>query len=141
MFIHQLNSRFIYALFVLGFLANGNLLAQDDLVVVSLASPSSAIQGTFDLNVEITGENFAKGAKVRFLRPGSVEDWGDIIVNKVRVKGSGKLTANIDVTFDSVDVDFDIEVELLGGRKGKGTTLFKVESLDTAAPNNDGVQG
>ena len=127
MSIHQLNFRFVLAICVLGFLIHGNSHAQDYIQVTS-ATPSSALQGTFDLNVEITGKNFAKGAVVRFLRPGSDVDMGDIIVNKVRVKGSGKLTVNIDVTSDSDTIYYDIEVQLSGSRKGKGTTLFSVQS-------------
>jgi len=52
---------------------------------------------------------------------------GGITVKKVVARGSKKLIATIDVADNATVADFDIAVTLSDGRKGKGTTLFKVQ--------------
>jgi hypothetical protein len=123
-------------LLAVGFLHSVPARAQDDPVVES-AWPSSAIQGTLDLNVEIRGSNFGRGAVVRFLA--NCEGVSDpkpsycdrpapgITVGPAKAKGSTKLTVEIDIAEDAYVGPIDIEVERYG-RKGKGTTLFRVDS-------------
>ena len=115
-------------------MASHSVLAQE--VLVNSANPTSAIQGTLDLNIEIAGEGFDNTAEVTFLVTGT-EDTGGIVVKKVKVRGSKKIIATIDIEDAALVKDFDIAVSLSSGRGGKGTTLFKVESKpDNGAPCN-----
>ena len=116
-----------------GVIGAGPALAQDpDFEVVS-ATPSSAIQGTLDLNVEIIGRYFERGVVVRFLKSCvppepcvEVEAHG-VAVGRPKVKGSTKIQVKVNISDDAYVGDIDIQVELRG-RKGKGTTLFKVQA-------------
>jgi len=103
------------------------LMAQD--VEVLSATPDYAVQGSENLEVRINGNGFEKGASVRFFlfdteQPGGIEVVGDVIV-----RGSKTIIARINVDKDAVVDDYNIEVTLLSGRRGKGTTrLFAVKS-------------
>jgi uncharacterized protein with GYD domain len=97
-------------------------------VTVTSATPSSALQGTTSLDVEIAGSGFDSSAQVDFLETGTTNP-GGITVTKVVVRGSKKLIATIDVDDDATATDFDVQVTLSGGRKGKGITLFKVSAV------------
>ena len=117
----------ILILVILGLLSPQIAHAQD--IEVKTADPSSAEQGTFGLDVKLSGTGFAKGAKVRFFLVENEEDDGRILVNSVKVRGSKSLIVNIDVPDDAVIGEFNAEVELLNGRKGKGTArLFFVKA-------------
>jgi len=94
-------------------------------IKVTSASPANAQQGKA-LTVTIAGENFETGASVTFL-VGDTDDNSQIIVNEVRVNSSTELEADVDVNSSALTVDYDIEVKAISGRKGKGTTLFKVQ--------------
>ncbi len=116
----------ILILVILGLLIPQIAHAQE--IEVKAADPNSAEQGTLGLDVKITGNGFAKGAKVRFFLFENEEDDGGILVNSVKVRGSKSLIVNIDVPDDAVIGDFNVEV-LLNGRKGKGTArLFFVKA-------------
>jgi len=120
-------------------IGTGAASAQDDPVVDS-ATPSSAIQGTYDLNVEIVGRNFGRGAEVSFHEPYPHPNiYGPlahgIVVKNVRAKGSTRLIVTLNVAIDAYVGDTDIQV-LYQGRKGKGTTLFKVLSTDSSQPSD-----
>ncbi len=118
-------------------------LAQD--VYVNSANPDSAEQDTVNLDVTIVGERFGKSAWVSFVIPCDDDDddcvppFGGITVNSVKVRGSKKLIANIDIASDATvgEKVFDIEVEMLSGRKGKGTgrELFSVTPRCTPWPS------
>ncbi len=123
---------FVLGLLVLAFA--GTAQAQD--VQVNSANPNSAEQGTVDLNVEIAGTGFDKSAAVEFLVTGTTNP-GGITVKKVKVRGSKKIIVTIDVDAGAEVADFDIEVRLSNGRKGKGTTLFKVQQKTTGKPSDD----
>lgn len=118
-------------LLFLGVTGAGPAIAQDP--VVDSATPSSAIQGTLDLNVEIAGSNFGRGAVVRFLEsctppdPCVEVDARGVAVGNPKVKGSTKIEVKVNISEDAYVGDIDIQVELKG-RKGKGTTLFKVQA-------------
>jgi len=114
----------ILTLLLLSLLAGTNVQAK--VIVVDLADPSTADQGTLSLPVTITGSGFEKGASVQFLQAGTKKG-GGISVNSVRFVSESELLANIDVAVDAVVGDYDIEVRISRGRKGKGSTkLFTV---------------
>ena len=114
-------------------------------VQVDSANPSSAEQGTVDLEVEISGSGFDNSATVDFFVTGTTNP-GGIQVKNVKTRGSKKIIATIDVADGATVDDFDIEVRLSSGRKGKGTTLFSVQAKPTGKPadeyyaENEGVQ-
>lgn len=108
--------------------------AQAQTVQVTSAVPSTAPQGTVALDVEISGSGFDSTAAVQFLVTGTTNQ-GGITVRKVSVRGAKKLIATIDVADTAIVDNFDIEVTLSSGRKGKGTTLFAVQAK-TADPCN-----
>ena len=100
-------------------------------VQVSAAEPSSAPQGTLSLDVAVSGSGFDSSAAVDFFVTGTVNP-GGVTVKQVTVVGSKKLIARIDVA-DAAAIDsFDIQVRLSGGRKGKGTSLFRVLAKTSA---------
>lgn len=108
-------------------------------IVVQEAIPNSAERETVNLDVLIKGRGFSSGANVAFWVTGTTNP-GGITVNGVTVHGSKSLTANINVAADADIADFDIEVQSLSGRKGRGTTLFSVkqkggQTADTTAPS------
>ena len=123
-------------------------VSAQDLPVVQSANPMSALQGTYDLPVEIQGENFGRGATVRFLvncegleekPPYCYEpeyDAPGVAVGKPRAKGSTRLIVEVDVSEDAYVGPIDILVDYGAGRKGKGTTLFSVQSKDSTQPND-----
>jgi len=108
------------ALFVLSSAPRG--FSQD--IKVTSADPTSAPQGTVNLNVTIRGSGFKQGAKANFFVTGT-KDPGGIGVNQTTFVTSTELVANIDVADTALISTFDIEV-LSNGRRGKGTELFAV---------------
>ncbi len=122
-------------LFLLGFAVMATSQAQD--VQVNSADPSSAVQGTIDLDVEIAGSGFDNSAVVDFFVTGTTNP-GGITVKKVKTRGSKKIIATINVADTATVVDFDIEVSLSSGRKGKGTTLFSVKMKPNGDPCVEG---
>jgi hypothetical protein len=114
----------IVSLILLALAPLGTALAQ---VKVTAATPASTYQGTIGLDVIVDGSGFDSTAKATFLVSGTAEI-GGITVRKTVVKGSKQLVATIDVADAAVIAKFDIVVALSDGRKGKGTTLFAVQS-------------
>jgi len=123
---------FTILMLVLGFTVSHTVLAQK--ISVSAANPASAVQGTFNLDVEISGNGFDETIEeVKFLLPCLEEpctDTGGITVDQenISVLGRKKIKVNIDVSESAAIADFDIRVKTSRGRGGKGTTLFKVQS-------------
>lgn len=116
---------FSFSLVLAGILCPTPLLAQD--VVVSLASPSDAPQGTVNLNVRVIGKGFKKGAVAKWLVTGSETDLGGVTVNSTTYISATDLIANITVASDAQTVKkFDIKVTLTSGRTGKGIERFTV---------------
>ena len=102
-------------------------LAQD--VVVSAAVPDNAAQGTVNLDVQVKGNGFKKGAIAKWLVTGSDTDTGGVTVNSTTYVSSTELRANITVSQNAqTEKKFDIKVTLNNGRTGKGTGLFCVTS-------------
>jgi len=93
-------------------------------VTVTAATPSAAIQGE-PKTIKITGTGFDNGSKASFLVTGTT-DASQIVVTTVRFKSSTELEADIQVQPNALTVSYDIAVVTSTGRKGKGTTLFKV---------------
>jgi hypothetical protein len=101
------------------------LLAQD--VVVSAAVPDNAPQSTVNLNVQVKGNGFKKGAIAKWLVNGSEIDTGGVTVNSTAYVSATELLANITVAPNAQTLKkFDIKVTLTSGRTGKGIELFKV---------------
>ncbi|RPH96389.1 MAG: hypothetical protein EHM68_11280 [Lysobacterales bacterium] len=93
-------------------------------VTVTAADPKEAIQGDMR-TIKITGTGFDSGSKASFLVSGTT-DASQIVVTTVRFKSSTELEADIQVQPSALTVNYDIAVVTSTGRKGKGTTLFKV---------------
>jgi hypothetical protein len=144
--IHPLIASFMLLL-LSGLIGAAPAYAQE-LPVVESANPSSAVQGTYDLSVEIQGSNFGRGAVVRFLancdklaldpeesKPPYCDNPAEgVTVGPAKAKGSTKLTVSVSVSKDSYVGPIDIEVDLYG-RKGKGTT-FSVQAKDSSVPSD-----
>ena len=133
--VRTLSVIFNFFLIVLAFAAMNVAQAQE--VQVNSAKPNSANQGAVDLDVEISGSGFDNSAAVDFFVTGTTNP-GGITVKKVKVRGSKKIIATIDVDSLADVADFDIEVRLSSGRNGKGTTLFLVLKADQTAREEAG---
>lgn len=129
--IYRKSLYLIFALALTWAVSSGTAYAQDP--QVNAANPSSAEQGTVGLEVEISGSGFDNSAAVDFFVTGTTNP-GGITVKKIKVRGSKKIIATIDVTEGATVDNFDIEVRLSRGRKGKGTELFKVEEKEVPTP-------
>src|SRR6266576_537115 len=99
--------------------------AQAQQIQVTAAVPSSAAQGTINLNVKVTGKGFKNGANAKWFVTGTT-DPGGVTVNSTTFVNSGELTANITVADTATIANFDIAVTNTDGRGGKGTELFAV---------------
>ena len=99
-------------------------------IKVTAATPASTYQGTVSLDVVVNGSGFDNTAKVQFLVSGTTNP-GGVTVKKVVFRNSGEVVATIDVADTANIANFDIVVMLSDGRKGKGTTLFAVQSKTT----------
>lgn len=117
------------SLFALVIAPIGAALAQ---VRVTAATPSSAYQGTISLDVVVSGSGFDNSAKVQYFVSGTTNP-GGITVRNVVFRNSKELVTTIDVADTALLANFDIQVTLSSGRKGKGTTLFSVK----AKPNDE----
>ncbi len=118
----------VLALVLVGVLPSA--LAAD--IEVTSADPDAAEQATVNLDVNITGNGFGKGAKAKFLVTGT-ENSGGINVNRTTFVNSKKLIANIDVAEAAETGGFDIEVTTKG-RTGKGIDLFSVQKKGDTVP-------
>ena len=107
-------------------------------IKVTGASPGEAPQGK-SLTVTIAGENFEDKSSVTFF-VGGTKDASHISVGDIRFKSSSELEADIVVNSGALTVDYDIEVKaIISGRKGKGTTLFKVQQAEVAYLDDEGA--
>ena len=94
-------------------------------IQVNSASPSTADQGTINLNVTVGGKGFKRGAKANFFLSGTQNPDG-ILVNSTTFVSSVEVVANINVADTATIAKFDIQVQNSDGRIGKGTELFSV---------------
>ena len=95
-------------------------------VTVESAEPASAIQGE-EKDVYITGSGFGEGAAVKYLVTGTSDDTQIEVLSIEYITSTGELKTRIKVKDAATVIDYDIEVQATSGRKGKGTTLFKVQ--------------
>lgn len=98
-------------------------------ITVTAAAPSSAYQGD-TLDVVVSGSGFDPSAGAQYLVSGTTNP-GGVTVRSVKYVSASELITTIEVSGTANLANFDIVVTLDNGRKGKGTTLFKV----TAKPN------
>jgi hypothetical protein len=104
-------------------------------VTVESANPRSVVQ-TFEEDVTIVGTGFDDGSEVRFLVTGTDDD-SQIEVGTPEFISSTELKVHIKTTGSTATVDYDVEVQATSGRKGKGTTLFKVQSIETGCNGSE----
>lgn len=98
---------------------------------VRSASPDSASQGV-TLDVHVFGTGFTTSASATWLL-GGVADANKVRTNTTTVISSTELVANITIA-DIADVaSWDVQVMLVGGKKGIGTELFVVTSKPNSA--------
>ncbi len=97
-------------------------------VTVELATPNSVIQ-TNEEDVTIVGTGFDNGSSVRFLVTGTTDD-SQIEVGPAQYISATELKVRIKTNGSTAVVDYDIEVQATSGRKGKGTTLFRVKARE-----------
>lgn len=101
-------------------------------VTVESATPNSVIQ-TKDEDVIIVGTGFDDGSSIKFLVTGTTDD-SQIEVGPTQFISSTQLKVHIKTTGSTAVVDYDVEVQATSGRKGKGTTLFRVKSINPPNP-------
>ena len=94
-------------------------------VTVSEVVPNEVQQGDAR-RVTISGENFDAGSSVRFLVSGTQDD-GQIGVGTATYNPDGTLSADIVVNSNALVSEYDVEVRNSSGRRGKGTSLFRVK--------------
>ncbi|MGD8358240.1 MAG: hypothetical protein PVG42_09315, partial [Lysobacterales bacterium] len=95
-------------------------------VEVTAANPSEATQGQ-ELDVVISGSGFDSGSSVSYLVTGTKDD-SQVDVLSVEYISDTELKTRIRPKDAALVTDYDIEVQSSSGRKGKGTTLFRVKS-------------
>ncbi len=111
-------------------------------VTVETANPSSAYQGDTP-EVEIEGAGFDAGSTVRFIVTDSRDDTQIEVVSPVTFVSPGKLKVKIKVKDAALPVEYDIEVRTSSGRRGKGTTLFRVREKagnEPVTPDKKGAE-
>ncbi|RPH96388.1 MAG: hypothetical protein EHM68_11275 [Lysobacterales bacterium] len=94
-------------------------------VTVTNASPSAAIQGA-EIDVIISGTGFGNGSTVKYLVTGTTDASQVAVLSVTYIPATGQLKTRIKVNGEALTNYYDIEVLTATGRKGKGTTLFKV---------------
>lgn len=104
-------------------------------VSVTEANPPEATQGQ-ELDVTITGSGFDSGSSVSYLVTGTT-DASQVEVLSVQYISSTQLKTRIRPKENALTTDYDIEVRISTGRKGKGTTLFRVKAAETACTGDE----
>jgi len=104
-------------------------------VTVTAANPADATQGE-ELDVIVTGSGFDSGSSVSYLVTGTT-DASQVAVQSVQFISSTQLKTRIKVNGNAPATGYDIEVRISTGRKGKGTTLFRVKSAEDACNEED----
>jgi len=94
---------------------------------VTATNPTDAPQDT-TLDVHVLGSGFDRGSKVAFARDGVVDT--KLQVNATQYRTSGQLIANVTIAADAVITSYDVMVTTSSGKKGIGTELFAVTSLE-----------
>lgn len=101
-------------------------------VSVTAANPSEAFQGE-QLTVTVSGSGFDAGSTAHYLITGTT-DASQVDVISVQYISSSELKTVIRPKTNALVTDYDIEVQTYSGRKGKGTTLFRVNQAGKPVP-------
>ena len=117
---------FLFTL-ALGLLSVSMDLAAGPLKVKS-ASPNFGTQGDTPFPVVIKGQGFTNANRVKFLVNNSTNT-GGVGVDLISVDDDETITVQVNIPLGATIGDYDIEVQLNNGRKGKGTTLFSVKQI------------
>lgn len=99
-------------------------------VEVTAAAPNDANQGQ-ELDVIISGSGFDNGSEVSFFVTGSADASQVEVLSVEYIRKTKQLKTHIKVKDTAVSSEYDIEVRASSGRKGKGTTLFKVKQQES----------
>lgn len=125
-----MNMRLQFLIFFLIILAVGLASVSTDLAAgplkVNSAEPNNGTQGDFPFPVEIKGQGFTNAKNVKFLVSKSTST-GGVGVGLLSVVDDETITVQVSIPLGATVGDYDIEVQLSNGRKGKGTTLFAVK--------------
>ena len=117
-------------LIVVLFVAAMNALPAASQIQVTSTNPSSAPQGSTNLNVKINGSGFKRGAASAWFVTGTTNP-GGVTVNSTAFVSSTSLTANITIASNATLSAFDVVVTNTDGRSGKGTDSFAVTQKGT----------
>lgn len=98
-------------------------------VTVTEANPPEATQGD-ELDVIVSGTGFDDGSTATWFVTGTNDDSQIQVLSNEYLPSTGQLKARIKVNGNANVNDYDIQVRNSRGRRGKGTTLFRVK-LDT----------
>lgn len=98
-------------------------------VTVTAAYPAEAFQGE-ELSVTVTGSGFDAGSMVGYFVTGTT-DASQVDVLMVEFISPSELKTFIRPKDNALVSEYDIEVQTTSGRKGKGTTLFRVKQKTT----------
>jgi hypothetical protein len=98
-------------------------------VTVTAAYPPEAFQGE-ELAVTVAGSGFDAGSTVGYLVTGTT-DGSQVDVLMVEFISPSELRTFIRPKDNALVTEYDIEVRTMSGRKGKGTTLFRVKQKTT----------
>lgn len=103
-------------------------------VSVTAANPADAFQGE-ELDVIVSGSGFDAGSQVSYLVTGTT-DASQVEVLSVQYISSTELKTRIRPKDAALPSEYDIQVQTSSGRKGKGTTLFRVKVEETACTSD-----
>ncbi|MCW8926577.1 MAG: hypothetical protein OQJ84_09985 [Xanthomonadales bacterium] len=98
-------------------------------VTVEQAIPNEAIQGDA-LPVRIKGTGFDSGSTVKFIVTDTKDDTQIEVGTVIYESDTGELVAHVKVKDQAQVIDYDVEVTTSSGRRGKGTTLFRVRERE-----------
>ena len=104
-------------------------------VSVTAANPPDAFQGE-ELDVIVSGSGFDAGSQVSYLVTGTT-DASQVDVISVQYISSSELKTRIRPKDAALPTEYDIQVQTSSGRKGKGTTLFRVKVAETACTGDE----
>ena len=104
-------------------------------VSVTAANPPDAFQGE-ELDVIVSGSGFDAGSQVSYLVTGTT-DASQVEVLSVQFISSSELKTRIRPRVAALPSEYDIEVQTSSGRKGKGTTLFRVKVTESTTSCTD----
>ena len=114
------------------------LLAKGPPIKVIESIPATGEQETVIATVRLRGSNFEAGPQVRYYRSdtGQLAASEKLDVTNIQVNSAEEIQYTLTIGAGADPVDYDIEVWYSSRRKGKGTTLFKVEAKGDTQPND-----